>query len=165
MTRPRASTPTGHATAGHDSSLVSFLRESNHIEGIERPPTREEYDTARSFLKLDEIAVADVEILVETFQPGARIRDRPGMDMRVGSHIAPPGGPQIKWRLNNLLQYMLKHSPYKTHHHYEELHPFTDGNGRSGRMIWLWMMQKLNKPVAPMGFLQTWYYQSLEAGR
>ena len=53
-------------------------------------------------------------------------------------------------------------SAYVLHCRYESLHPFTDGNGRSGRALWLWMMGGIEE--APLGFLHTWYYQSLEAG-
>ena len=40
-------------------------------------------------------------------------------------------------------------------------HPFTDGNGRSGRALWLWQMNN----HAPFGFLHTFYYQTLENSR
>ena len=49
-----------------------------------------------------------------------------------------------------------------THVEYETLHPFTDCNGRSGRMIWLWQMLKQDRLVAGLSFLHSWYYSSLE---
>ena len=48
----------------------------------------------------------------------------------------------------------------ETHVRYELLHPFLDGNGRSGRALWLWLMGQ-----APLGFLHTFYYQTLSAAR
>ena len=45
------------------------------------------------------------------------------------------------------------------HKHFESLHPFLDGNGRTGRALWLWMMGGIAQ--VPLGFLHTFYYQTL----
>ncbi|KKK46704.1 hypothetical protein LCGC14_3162550, partial [marine sediment metagenome] len=76
------------------------------------------------------------------------------------------GGPDIIPNLENIIwQANGDHgSPFEIHQSYEELHPFSDGNGRSGRMIWLWQMLRDGQDVS-LGFLHTHYYQSLEAGR
>ncbi len=143
-----------------EQRLRAFIRESNHIEGIEREPTDEEVTYARGFLTLGWIAPEHLSTAVDVFEPGARLRDTVGMDVRVGNHIAPRGGPGIRTRLENLLTHMDNHSPYEIHLAYQILHPFTDGNGRSGRLLWLWQM----KGLAPLGFLHHFYYQSLEHG-
>ena len=140
--------------------LYKLMEESNRIEGIDRAPTEQEMDAAESFMALETITVGDVCAFVAICQPGAVLRNRPGLDVRVGSHIAPPGGPGITTRLENLLRFLSRHDPYRVHHSYEELHPFTDGNGRSGRIVWAWQMREF-----PLGFLHHWYYQSLGAGR
>ena len=46
---------------------------------------------ANTFLELDAIAVVDLERFVQVCQPGARLRDRAGMDVYVGNHRPPPG--------------------------------------------------------------------------
>jgi Fic family protein len=56
-------------------------------------------------------------------------------------------------------------SPYQQHHQYESLHPFTDGNGRSGRTIWAWHMMRVGRDPFALPFLHRFYYQALEAGR
>ena len=140
-------------------TLEDFVRESNRIEGIERDPTADEIDAHKWFLARDKITVRDLGTLVSVIQPDAVIRRTIGLDVRVGNHIAPRGGPEIEQRLEAILAVI--DSPYKTHLAYEDLHPFTDGNGRSGRALWLWQMGG----EAPIGFLHRFYYQTLEAQR
>jgi hypothetical protein len=138
---------------------IKFLEESNRIEGIRRPANKEEEAAFDEFMKLDKITVVDLEILVKAFQPDARLRTQVGMNVRVGRHFPPVGGMHILYRLEALLHAInqKEFTPYHAHLVYETLHPFLDGNGRSGRMIW-WKMMGGDA----LGFLHRWYYQSLE---
>ena len=123
----------------------------------------EQLEAHEWFLALERITIVDLEAFVDLVQPGARLRVERGMDVRVGNHVPPPGGPDIRGSLKRLLYVAGSsdpESPYKTHCLYEILHPFTDGNGRSGRVLWLWMMGGIEQ--APLGFLHTFYYQTLE---
>jgi len=140
-------------------TLEDFVRESNKIEGILRPATSRELAAYEEFLALKAITVPALEVFVNQIQPNARLRREAGLNVHVGNHTPPLGGVEIVQRLENILTHMHKHSPFKTHISYEELHPFTDGNGRSGRVLWLWMMGG----EAPLGFLHQFYYQALGA--
>lgn len=148
-------------------ALRAFVKESNKIEGIGTVRERE-IEAHAAFLMLDKITVDALEHFVDCVQPGARLRDKPGMNVRVGNHIAPPGGPEIRDVLQTLLDAVNDGGePYEGHRLYETLHPFIDGNGRSGRALWLWQMNRLKRAAMPMqlGFLHSWYYQSLSATR
>ena len=144
--------------------LVSFIEESNRIEGIVRSitsaQTGREIEAHRHFLSLSNIRVSDLVAFVSIVQPDAVLRRQVGQNVRVGSHIAPLGGPKIETELETILGLMRDYGAYRTHVEYEQLHPFTDGNGRSGRVLWLWMMKE-----APLGFLHQFYYQTLNASR
>lgn len=146
----------------YSDELIAFVTESNRIEGIHRAPTGRELLAHETFLALDEIEVVDLEAFVYRVA-GAELRRKPGMDVRIGNHIPRPGGPEIAHMLAVMLTDIAEDSPspYKMHCAYETLHPFTDGNGRSGRVLWAWMMPD---PFA-LPFLHRWYYQSLDALR
>ncbi len=145
-----------------NKDLTDFVAESNRIEGILREPTDVEIGATLGFLNLDEITVADMENLVDVYQPGIELRRRVGMDVRVGNYYPAPGGRDIKARLKVTIDNAQARDsdPYRTHLAYEALHPFMDGNGRSGRALWLWQMTRRGA-VPKIGFLHTFYYQTL----
>lgn len=162
--------------------ILNFIEESNAIEGIYREPTKEEIEVSFNFLELDSITINDMQNFVNICQPSAVLRDKEGLNVIVGNHYPPNGGEEIRKKLLEILTIAacgvykvdrvfcphrgyidvraISLSPYDLHHEYETLHPFTDCNGRSGRILWLWHMLKLKKNLAPNGFLHSWYYRA-----
>lgn len=161
--------------------LIRFIMESNRIEGI-NGTTAEEVEAYEHFLTTPRMSVSKLEEFVSIIQPGAELRDRPGMNCYIGSGPIHPiykpldGGIWIKTkleehlcRIHNMLVGnigVIEHNRYKklvalAHIEYETLHPFTDGNGRSGRMLWLRAMGFITDRL----FLHEWYYQSLALSR
>lgn len=145
--------------------LAEFVRESNRIEGILRKPTKAELAMTEVFLALRAPTVLDVESLVRVYQPDALLRCLPGLNVRVGDHIAPPGGPAIIDALRDILARLPTADPWSLHVEYETLHPFTDGNGRSGRALWAWQMVRRYDGGLALGFLHRFYYQTLAGVR
>jgi hypothetical protein len=145
-------------------NIEDFVRESNRIEGIARDPTPYEVAATQAFINITFPTTADLEAFVGIVAPGHRLRDKHGLDVRVGNHIAPAGGPEIRQALDTIMWRVAdgadSYHPWQCHVDYETLHPFTDGNGRSGRALWLWQMQ-----AAPIGFLHQFYYQTLSGVR
>lgn len=155
-----------------------FAAESNRIEGIHSDKAHFVHAAAlESFCGLEVIQIENLVNFVEVIQPGARLRDKRGLNVRVGPHIPVYGGPQVADALYDILQDLWAATTftgvgigetdglaYALHQRYEWLHPFTDGNGRSGRALWLWQMLRGGYDGG-LGFLHKWYYQSLEADR
>lgn len=143
-----------------DKELHTFLTESRKIEGLD-PPSLFEMQAAQGFLALREVAVSDIANYVNVTEPGARLRNQVGLDVQVGSYYPPRGGPEIVASLMNLLLDMERMNPFSLYIRYERLHPFTDGNGRSGRLLWLWSMFNQDRTIYQSSFLHTFHYQTL----
>jgi hypothetical protein len=140
------------------SALHAFVVESNAIEGIHSWPSDQEISAYVEFRSVERPTVEDVERLVAVIQPDARLRDRRGMCVTVGGHAPPPGGPGIALALDLLLADEGL-TPAELHHRYLFLHPFTDGNGRSARALWL---HRRGWDYGCGSFLREWYYASLQ---
>lgn len=156
----------GHVTSAEFTEVVqnnqiyNFVVESNKIEGITREPTKAEIEAHKRFIMLDKVTIDDLVDFVKVVQPDAQLRNLPNIPgVRVGNHIAPPSGPYIQQHLQYILDNIWDLTPYRQHCEYLTLHPFTDGNGRSSRVLWLWRMNG----SAPLGFLHKFYYQTLDA--
>jgi Fic/DOC family protein len=138
--------------------------------GRARDPTTEEIDATGWFL--DDLAspltVKQICDLQEVYAPGKPLRDRVGMNVRVGNYVAPQGGRNIQIKLAQILGRLNKakpgvyDNPWKQHVEFERLHPFMDGNGRTGRTLWAWHMMRVGLDPFALPFLHRFYYQTLE---
>lgn len=164
--------------------ITQFAIESNRIEGI-YGARASEVEATRLFIEGPLPTIAAVEALASALAGGKGVvRARVGMDVQVGEHIPPRGGPHIVERLRALLASIEGAGPYNFHVAYETLHPLMDGNGRTGRALWAWQMvrpwlhahartmSETNPIPLPLdwrglrlGFLHKFYYQALQASR
>jgi Fic family protein len=138
-----------------------LVAESNRIEGILRPPTEAEIREHERFVGLENLTISELQTFVKIYQPNARLRSFPGMDVQVGSYVPPKGGEHIVAQLQALISAVnsVRVSPWDAHIEYERLHPFSDCNGRSGRILHHWQLRRSNRRL---GFLHEFYYQTLK---
>lgn len=147
------------------SRLMEFAKESNRIEGVTNADDNERmFKKLEAFLKLEKLTVENVC----GFNEWGELRDREGMNVWIGGKMAQSGGNYIRRSLETLLSNISNHGntsnvdAYNCHLCFERSHPFMDGNGRTGRAIWLWQMVRQHDCDLSLGFLHKWYYQSLE---
>lgn len=147
------------------TALQDFVAESNRIEGIGIVLARE-IEAHEAFLELPEVRVPEVECFVRDVA-GVPLRDKPGMNVVVGPHCPPKGGGEIRDALNDLLADIncFELTPWEAHVAYETLHPFLDGNGRSGRVLWAWQIKREGRDPFALPFLHASYYEALNVGR
>jgi hypothetical protein len=137
------------------------VAESLRIEGIDRPPTDEEIAEHRRFMRLETLSISELEAFLKIYRPGARLRMYPGQDVCVGPHIPPKGGEHVLAQLQALLTDVnaKQIDAWSAHVQFEALHPFSDGNGRAGRILWYAMCA--NSTRVDLGFLRGFYLQTL----
>jgi Fic family protein len=148
------------------SGIVDFVRESNRIEGITRDPTLDEIAAHERLLALFEVHVPTLNNFQSVIAPGHPLRNREGLDVHVGHYVAPPGHPKLRGRLERICRLAnCGADPWLIHCKFELLHPYMDGNGRTGRALWMWQTHSLGRNPFALPFLQAFYYQTLEHSR
>jgi len=123
--------------------------------------------------KLDTKFLCELQRIVvkETRKDG--IGELRTVNVRVGTHVAPPfySVPRkltalVKWFNSNVGEYNPVVVSAYFHAVFEEIHPFVDGNGRSGRLLLNLMLQEKGFPPLIIFFEQRQaYYNALEKAR
>lgn len=134
--------------------LKKFLSESNHIENERGQNAHDDAYKAWRFLEnFNELTVDRIlethKILMERLNKkiAGRLRN---VDVRVGREVMPPHE-----RVGELLDLWAKQlGDVKTeeeikvaHVAFEGIHPFQDGNGRIGRILYNWQRVKNGFPI------------------
>ena len=72
-------------------------------------------------------------------------------NVRVGSHVAP-GFSEVPGLMARYLEMFPSMDPEEAYLEFERIHPFRDGNGRVGKIIFNWAKRTLAMPVWPPNF-------------
>lgn len=126
------------------------IRQSNLIEGIDDPLQDGQAMVAWQWLsqqrKLDAIVIKKAhKILMDKSPLTADLRGtwRPH-NVRVGSHVAPDH-KDVPRLITHWVKTYRNYNPQEAHIQFEVIHPFADGNGRTGRMLLWWHQISLGK--------------------
>lgn len=125
--------------------MTSALRESNAIEGVFDERSLELAKEAWEYLYLQDAITFTVilkthRLLMREHLPENEAGEWRGCPVWIGGRKALQFSqivPQMKrWVDDNRLK---DADPRKLHIRYEHIHPFVDGNGRTGRMFMWWL--------------------------
>lgn len=120
-----------------------FIKESNEIEGINSKNALATSLKAWNYIeKQDEITHEVIKethkLILKDRQPeiAGKYRDR---QVAVGQSV-PPSASKVPEEMDSLLSWSPEDAleAIEWHISFEQIHPFADGNGRIGRMIYLW---------------------------
>lgn len=143
----------------NDKLITLMLQESNDIEshGPEWEKVNTPEDLANSVLAWEYLTDQDILIpeVIETthwlitrrsLPRGARgvMRNRSGLEVTVGRHLGT-SWMAVGSSVNVWVAALPSRTPKDSHISYEKIHPFVDGNGRSGRMIYYWQLAKIGE--------------------
>lgn len=132
--------------------IKEYIHESNLIEGIDDPIADFDsliawiYLTARSYYPMNHERICLTQSVITLHQNDLQDHERGQyrtVGVRVGNRVCP-----IAQRVPDLMDEWLRDSlnmtPLEAHIEFERIHPFVDGNGRTGRML-LWYDEILNR--------------------
>lgn len=134
--------------------VSNFIQESNLIEGIADKESHDQALLAWDYLlSVDTISPATVRNVHATLMRNQGLSTKylgefRDCDVYVGGRVCLPPS-DIADLIGDWCKHMNKGTAddIELHVLYENIHPFVDGNGRTGRMFWQWYRLKRGLPL------------------
>ncbi len=152
---------------------LDFIHNSNLIENINSAKEdRQSWDAWTWFSQQEMISqptLLELHAKITRYNLSKQYRGSyRDVDVTVGGRLCPT--PFLaKQQIYNWLydmQEWKKHDPKKMHVRFEKIHPFIDGNGRTGRMLMWWHELQTGKPATMISFAnRRLYYDWFKEGK
>ena len=150
------------ATRHETAEVLNYVRATQ--EGLKR--INESKITSELLKDLHEILMTDVrggEKNPGEFRPDQRaIGSRDSQESR----FVPPAPHRVPYEMDSLVQYIQSGPEFDPlidisliHYQFETIHPFTDGNGRMGRLLVTLLMDKYDLLPDPFLYLSSYFNQ------
>lgn len=154
-------------TPNHGKSLREVYEARNHfaaIKEIEHWLAGKRDISARALLDIHQIVMRDIDVTW-----GGRLRNGP-VFIR-GTRHTPPNANLVSDQLDALLAWAGQSALHpvlvaaETHFRFESLHPFFDGNGRTGRLLLNWQLLRAGFPLTVIQVEErASYLEALDSG-
>ena len=153
--------------------MIKWIRESNLIENVDR-----HIDDLRCELAWEELQERHWTMDTVLWLHKQIMLRRLGLDMagkirrhnvQVGSRVCPPwnevGNRLHEWAHHGAARGIDEDDIRGFHVRFEHIHPFADGNGRTGRMLMNWQRVRCGfKPLCILASEREKYYQWFREG-
>lgn len=158
-----------------DKYLRELIEQSNLIEGIDDPAEIDQSLVAWNDLitrkVLGHAAICKTQKVITLHQhnlmPHQRgyYRSMSQVNVIVGGYVAP-SHTMVELLMGNWVLDYASLTPWEAHVRFEKIHPFVDGNGRTGRMLMWWHELSLGQePTLIKASERQAYYAKLKEGR
>jgi Fic family protein len=141
------------------------IEQSNLIENVKDPKEIEQSLLAWSYISEQdnltlEIVLRTHELIMANLLSPKDAGHLRKFGVTVGNRLcpAPRYVPELVDEWLEDMQNWKDHEPKKMHVWFERIHPFIDGNGRSGRMYMWWHEHKLEQKLTLINYLDRWSY-------
>ncbi len=94
------------------------------------------------------ITLDDILVLGKCIEPSKNARGLRKVGVTVGGHPRPHHGT-VKALLDDMLSHQARFTPLEFYREFELIHPFVDGNGRTGKVLLNWRNRTLGAPIFP----------------
>lgn len=154
-------------TPNHGKSLREVYEARNHyaaIQQIERWVDEKRDLSAHAILDIHQTVMRDIDVAW-----AGRLRNGPVFIK--GSRHTPPNAALVSDELDGIVERMSRAATHpvliaaESHFRFETLHPFFDGNGRTGRLLMNWQLLRAGFPLTVIQVEErAIYLEALDAG-
>lgn len=139
---------------GLGSDAWEHVRESNLIEDIDDPEADVNHEAAWALVRTQPRITLKAILAAHKLTTRGQLPSRESGRLRevsvlVGGRRCPPPGvvPRLLDEWITEMENWSELDPREMHVRFEKIHPFVDGNGRTGRLLMWWHEAKLGRPL------------------